>query len=118
MNPSGFIALPSSPSYKPAPTSISTFKYTPVGSVAEAQNDVATVKLYYDSFGRVAKETSNAGNVLYTYNDLERRIGITFPNGRNIVYSYSSAGTLIGMSQNSAGVQYTLVIHPCLLHVH
>ena len=103
---SGFIPLTDYSSYIPSLSSPLTFKYTPLGSIAQAKSNAAIIKLFYDSFERITEDSSQMGSVLYRYDDLQRKIGITFPGGRDIMYTYSAVECLVDITQNSIGSQY------------
>ncbi|MFE1228100.1 RHS repeat-associated core domain-containing protein [Streptomyces sp. NPDC058745] len=77
---------------KDADGAVSTYEYDLSDQLAAATSPDATLERLRDRFGRLRSETLNGRVLMYTYDDLGRRVGRTTPGGVRSEWSYDAAG--------------------------
>jgi RHS repeat-associated protein len=82
--------------------STATYSYDSVSRMLSATDSVAgTIDRTYDSFDRLASETSAQGAVSYSYDAAGRRSVMAVTGQPNISYTYDNANRLIQIAQSS-----------------
>ncbi|MGA1867044.1 MAG: RHS repeat-associated core domain-containing protein [bacterium] len=60
------------------------------------------IAYYYDDRGNlIRKKDKQANNLYYSYDDINRLTGITYPHDPNVSFSYNEVGNLINMSDST-----------------
>ncbi len=87
-----------------------TYGYDAAGRLTAVHHDGGSAGAHFDytldANGNRSSVTSSAGTERYTFDALNRLVGVTYPNGDTAAYTYDAAGNQLSRRLNSTTTNY------------